>query len=185
MAEGWSTYQVNNDSLDLFDIFEAPLWHQISKKKLFHNGCWFFIITLTSRKGTNKDRRQLLFLAIIKWARPHEYLAIRIYGRDLALRSVTGQSPGSRPGPDMFVFRDASSEDGDNFGQVSSYSYHLTKPFMAFFVFTFSMWLWYDQRLGGGGLEPIPKTSFRSLVRWSTRLRYTTWYCGLCKLFYL
>jgi hypothetical protein len=32
LAEGWSTYQVNNDSLDLFDIFEAPLWHQISKK---------------------------------------------------------------------------------------------------------------------------------------------------------
>ncbi len=47
-------------------FLKLHFWHQISIKKLFHNGCWIFIVTLTSRKGTNKDRRQSLFLAFIK-----------------------------------------------------------------------------------------------------------------------
>ncbi len=65
-----------------------------SVKKLFYNGCWIFIvITHTSRKGTSKDRKPSLFLAIgkfvILW---YDKILHTVYAKPTARKSSKASS---------------------------------------------------------------------------------------------
>ncbi len=79
MAEGWSTYQINNDSLDLFDIFEAPLWHQISKKNSSINGCWFFYCHPYFTEGHQQGQKTIAFLLCCNGLHHASLCAINIW----------------------------------------------------------------------------------------------------------